>query len=122
MVFFSLSNNKDEIELLKLGVPNPFVQRVGTVLVKLHFETRCEHLFVDLSSVIAHRFVHHYYHRLKKSYVLQNTQKRMLKTCRGDNQKGHLPPKFSVKIAVIRSSEPIIARWIITGGLAAGSH
>jgi hypothetical protein len=59
--------------------------------------------------------VHHYYHRLKKSYVLQDTQKRMLKTCHGDNQKGHFPPKFSVKIAVIRSSEPKIARWIITG-------
>ena len=33
----------------------------------------------------------------------------------GDNQKGHFPPKCSVKIAIQRSNDPRIARWTIIG-------
>jgi hypothetical protein len=34
---------------------------------------------------------------------------------RGLSQKGHLPPKCSVRMAIMRSMEPITARWMITG-------
>ena len=36
-------------------------------------------------------------------------------SCRGDNQNGHFPPKCSVRTAAIRSTDPSIARWTITG-------
>ena len=34
---------------------------------------------------------------------------------RGESQKGHLPPVCSVRMPIIRSTLPSIARWIITG-------
>lgn len=39
----------------------------------------------------------------------------MIIACLGDNQNGHLPAKDSVKIAIILSTEPNMARCMITG-------
>jgi hypothetical protein len=35
--------------------------------------------------------------------------------CRGESQNGHFPPQDSVKMAIILSTEPKIARWMMTG-------
>lgn len=39
----------------------------------------------------------------------------MITNWRGETQKGHLPPVCSQRIAIILSTEPKIALWIITG-------
>ena len=36
-------------------------------------------------------------------------------TCLGESQNGHLPAKCSVRIANMRSTDPRMARWMMTG-------
>lgn len=46
---------------------------------------------------------------------IQTKNKEWCFTCRGESQNGHFPPQFSARIAVILSTDPRIARWIMTG-------